>query len=269
MLDRAPLSAKEAGRRTLLSEFLRAKRARLTSQDVGLPSGTRRRVAGLRREEVAILADVGITWYTWLEQGRPIRMAPETLERVASALRLDRDERAYLNGLVFFERENARWDLPIPPLLADVVRGYTSGPAFIRGARWDVIVWNGILSEIFGFPGEDPNDRNALRHCFLNGGLRELHTDWPTFERQLVASFRSEYAQHTGDEAFEALIAELRRESPSFEKLWREPTVVSPTQERSMRLHHPRLGTVQYATVSLVVPEAPHITVVFGTLESV
>jgi transcriptional regulator with XRE-family HTH domain len=265
---RPELGAKEAGRRSLLSEFLRARRARLSSEEVGLPVGTHRRVSGLRREEVAILADVGITWYTWLEQGRPIRMAPATLERVAGALRLDRHERAYLKGLVFFEADGAGWDLPIPARVADIVRSYTAGPAFIRGPRWDVLVWNEIFSRIFGFPGGSPDDRNALRHAFLNPRVRRLNVDWPALARQLVSSFRTEYAQHTGDEAFEALVAELKRESSTFARLWRESTVLSPTETRSVQLRHPTLGSIFYGTVSLLIPDVPHATVVFGTLDA-
>jgi hypothetical protein len=261
------LDAKEAGRRKLLSEFLRARRARLTSQEVGLPAGKHRRVPGLRREEVAILADVGITWYTWLEQGRPIRMAPATLDRVADALRLDRHERAYLSGLVFPEPDGAGWDLPIPGRVAAIVRSYTAGPAFVRGPRWDVLAWNDIFSRIFGFPGVAPDDRNALRHAFLDPRVRRLNVDWPALARNLVSSFRTEYAQHTGDEAFESLIAELKRDSTTFARLWRESTVLSPTQERSVQLRHPTLGSIFYGTVSFLIPDVPHATVVFGTLD--
>jgi transcriptional regulator with XRE-family HTH domain len=267
MMAQPKLDAKEAGRRSLLSAFLRERRARLTSSQVGLPAGTHRRVPGLRREEVAILADVGITWYTWLEQGRPIRMAAATLERIADALRLDRHERAYLKGLVFFEPAGAGWDLPIPARVADVVRSYVAGPAFVRGPRWDVLAWNDIFSRIFGFPGRSPDDRNALRHAFLDPSVRRLNVDWPALAWQLVASFRTEYAQHTGDDAFEALVAELRRESSTFARLWQESTVLSPTQERSVQLHHPTLGSIFYDTVSLVIPDVPHATVVFGTLD--
>jgi transcriptional regulator with XRE-family HTH domain len=259
------LDAKESGRRALLSEFLRARRARLTSLEVGLPAGPRRRVSGLRREEVAVLADVGITWYTWLEQGRPIRMAPATLDRIADALRLDRHERAYLKSLVFFEPAATVWDLPIPERVAEVVRAYTAGPAIVRGPRWDVLVWNDVFAEVFGFPGSAADDRNGLRHAFLDARVRRLNVDWPAFARQLVASFRTEYAQHAGDEAFESLVDELRRESATFARLWREPTVLSSTEGRSLRLRHPTLGAIFYDTVNLLIPDVPHATVVLGT----
>jgi hypothetical protein len=260
-------SAKESGRRALLKEFLRSRRARLKSEDVGLPASRGRRVPGLRREEVAILADVGITWYTWLEQGRPIRMAPATLERVGDALRLDRHERAYLSELVFVKPEDAGWDAPIPARVAAVVCSYTAGPAFVRGPRWDLLAWNEIFSRIFGFPGSAPDDRNALRHAFIDPSVRKLNVDWPTLARRLVASFRSDYARHAGDDAFESLIAELKRESPTFAKLWRDSTVVSPTEERLVQLEHPTLGSIFYGTVSLLIPGVPHATVVFGTLD--
>lgn len=254
-------------RNTERASFLKSRRQRLTPEQVGLPRNSRRRVATLRREDVAWLADVGITWYTWLEQGRPIRMAPATLDRVADALRLDRHERAYLSGLVFSKPESAGWDLPIPERVAKIVRSYADGPAFIRGPRWDVLVWNDVFSRLFGFPGRSPDDRNALRHAFLDPHLRRMNVDWPTIARRLVASFRTDYAQHTGDEAFEALVDELKRESATFARLWGESIVVSPTEERSTRLQHPTFGSIFYGTVSLLMPDVPHATVVFGTLD--
>ncbi|HEX3462524.1 MAG TPA: helix-turn-helix transcriptional regulator, partial [Candidatus Elarobacter sp.] len=241
------------------------RRSRLTSQSVGLPEGRRRRVAGLRREEVAVLADVGITWYTWLEQGRPIRMAPATLDRICDALRLDRDERAYLHRLVFFTADEASWKVPVPERIADVIRSYTAGPAYVRGARWDLLAWNAAFEHTFGFTGSSP-ERNSLRHSFLDPNVQRMTIDWDVLARQLVASFRPDYAQHAGDDDFEALVAELRRESPTFARLWSDPDVLSPTASRSIRLRHPELGTVLYDSVSLLIPDMPHLTVVFGTI---
>jgi hypothetical protein len=165
-----------ASRRTLLSEFLAARRRALTPAEVGLPARGPRRVVGLRREEVAVLADVGITWYTWLEQGRPIRVAPATLVRVADALRLDRAEREYLELLVFGAAASAMWDKPLPPNLAEIVRGYSAGPAYVLGPRWDVLAWNDVFARVFRFPPPD-GDRNGLRHAFLHQATSGLIAD--------------------------------------------------------------------------------------------
>jgi hypothetical protein len=258
---------KEAGRRSLLAEFLRTRRARLSPVEVGLPAGTHRRVPGLRREEVAVLADVGITWYTWLEQGRPIRMAPATLERIAAALRLDRHERAYLSHLVAFDHEETRWNVPIPARVGAIVRAYTAGPAYVLGPRWDVLAWNDIFARLFGFPGSTPGETNALRHTFLDPHVRHMLVDWPAQARRILAAFRTSYAQHVGDPAFEELVAELTRESATFARLWSESTVLSPTEARSARFRHPTLGAVSYDTVTFLIPEVPEATVIFGMLD--
>ena len=260
--------SKEAGRRSLLAEFLRSRRARLNPQEVGLPAGTHRRVPGLRREEVAVLADVGITWYTWLEQGRPIRMASATLERIGDALRLDRHERAYLGRLVNSDPATAGWNVPIPVRVSEVVRSYAAGPAYVLGPRWDVLAWNEVFSRVFGFPGPGPGDTNALRHGFLDPRVPQLVVDWPAQARLIVGSFRASYAEHIGDEAFEELILELQRESPVFAQLWSESTVVSPTEARPARLQHPTLGPISYETVTFLIPEVPQATVVFGILDT-
>ncbi len=259
--------SKEAGRRSLLAEFLRTRRARLSPAEVGLPAGTHRRVPGLRREEVAVLADVGITWYTWLEQGRPIRMAPATLERIAAALRLDRHERAYLSRLVAFDREETRWNVPLPARVGEVVRAYAAGPAYVLGPRWDVLAWNEVFARVFGFPGSAASETNALRHTFLDPRVRHMLVDWPAQAQRILAAFRTSYARHVGDPAFEELVAELTRASAEFARLWSESTVLSPTEARSARVHHPTLGAFSYDTVTFLIPEVPEATVIFGMLD--
>lgn len=263
-----PAGRKEAGRRSLLAEFLRSRRARLNPEDVGLPAGRHRRVPGLRREEVAVLADVGITWYTWLEQGRSIRMAPATLERIGDALRLDRHERAYLSRLVFFDPATGGWNVPVPSRVNEVVRAYTAGPAYVLGPRWDALAWNEAFSRVFGFPETSPGEANMLRHAFLDPRVSQLVVDWPSQARRIVASFRASYAEYIGDEAFEELIAELQSKSPLFAELWRESMVLSPTEGRPARLQHPTLGPIAYETVTFLIPEVPHVTVVFGILDA-
>jgi hypothetical protein len=130
-----------------------------------------------------------------------------------------------------------------------------------------VLAWNEIFARVFGFPGSAANETNALRHTFLDPHVRRMLVDWPPQARRIVAAFRTSYAQHVGDPAFEELIAELTRESTTFARLWSESTVLSPTEARSARFRHPTLGPVSYDTVTLLIPDVPDATVIFGILD--
>jgi transcriptional regulator with XRE-family HTH domain len=263
-----PAERESGGRRHLLSDFLRDRRQALKPEDVGLPvSRGPRRVTGLRREEVAVLADVGITWYTWLEQGRPIRVAPHTLERIADALRLDRHERTYLNLLVFGNTAQPPSTDPLPPGLVAVVRSYAAGPAYVLGPRWDVLAWNDVFTRVFRFPQANSENRNAIRHAFLNPAMTALFADWPAQARSMVATFRVNYAGHVGDDAFESLVAELIAKSPLFAELWRESEVLTPTDGRTAKLRDGAAQLLLYSGVTLIVPDFPETTVVFGLIE--
>src|ERR1700742_2428459 len=142
-----------AARRTELAAFLRARRERISPEDVGLPPGTRRRTAGLRREELAQLAGVGVTWYTWLEQGRPINASVQVLDAVASTLRLDAVERAHLFRLA---------DLPgAATAAADCPDCWL--PACVLTERFDVIAWNAVYQSLFpSVTAAPPGERNTL-----------------------------------------------------------------------------------------------------------
>src|SRR5690242_8910261 len=156
-----------------LSDFLTSRRARLSPSDVGLPDGARRRTKGLRREEVASLAGVGLTWYTWFEQGRDIRVSPDFLENVAKALRLTRVEREHL--YVLTGRDVAPDPIPerkVSPALRRVLTGLGKMPAYIRTARWDPIAWNAAADRLFGFTERKPEERNFLRLAFTDDAFR-------------------------------------------------------------------------------------------------
>jgi transcriptional regulator with XRE-family HTH domain len=211
-----------------LSDFLKRRRARLAPEDVGLPIGTRRRAAGLRREEVASLAGVGLTWYTWFEQGRDIRVSPDFLENVSRALRLSNAERQHLYALTGREPISARAPArTVSPALQRMLDGFVKYPAFIRTAHWDAIAWNKPANRLFGFSARKPELRNFIRLCFMDPEFRKRLPNWSADAQSLVAKFRGNYGKYRDDPAMEALVTEMTQHSAEFRQLWRRHEVMS------------------------------------------
>jgi transcriptional regulator with XRE-family HTH domain len=205
-------------RRVELSRFLRSRRARVRPEEVGLSAGGRRRTPGLRREEVALLADVGVSWYTWLEQGRDIHVSEPLLERLARALRLTPTERAHL-----FELAHGR-----PAARPVISPGTVSGtlqrvidahpfPALVSTRRWDVLAWNEPAVILYGDFGLLPiEQRNGLWSMFMNPERRARMPGWENDARRAVAGFRLDAARAAERTEFDALAAELTRISPEW-----------------------------------------------------
>jgi transcriptional regulator with XRE-family HTH domain len=235
-------------RRDELAHFLRSRRASLQPDDVGLPSGGRRRTPGLRREEVAQLAGVGATWYTWLEQGRDVRASLEVLEALARALRLTQAERTHLVLL-------GRGEEPPPckspaervsPTLRRLIENLGPNPAFILGRRWDYLAWNDAAVALLGDLGSIPRAaRNHAWLTFTDPARRDMFTDWERSSRVLVAKFRADSARHLGDVGFVELIAALRKTSPEFSAAW-ERHEVSRGGEGRKDLRHPVAGMLAF-----------------------
>jgi transcriptional regulator with XRE-family HTH domain len=235
-------------RRGELAHFLRARRAALLPEDVGLPSGGRRRTPGLRREEVATLAGVGTTWYTWLEQGRDVRASLDVLEALARALRLNPAERGHLVLLGRGEQGPACR----PPAekasatLKRLVEHLGPNPAYILGRRWDYLAWNDAARAVFCWePGIDPSSRNHIWQTFMDPVRRELFPDWERGARRIVAKFRADSARHIGDPAFERLISSLRAASPEFARWWERHEVAGGGEGRK-ELEHPIVGRLVF-----------------------
>jgi transcriptional regulator with XRE-family HTH domain len=209
----APLD--EVSRRSELADFLRKRREALKPEDVGLPNGGRRRTPGLRREEVAALAGVGTTWYTWLEQGRDVRASQQVLESLAEALRMNAAEHSHLMLL-------GRGDEITPvqprsetlePTIQRLVENLGPSPACIIGRRWDYLAWNRAFSVVFCNPMKYPEGRrNQLWSMFMDPVRRARSTDWETGARAALARFRADNARHLGDPDFEELIEDLREQ---------------------------------------------------------
>jgi transcriptional regulator with XRE-family HTH domain len=241
--------ASGARRRAELADFLRKRRASLKPEDVGLPGGGRRRTPGLRREEVAQLAGVGTTWYTWLEQGRDVRASLDVLEAIARAMRLTQAERTHLVLLGRGEQPPPRKSPAerVSPTLRRLIENLGPNPAFILGRRWDYLAWNDAAVALLGDLGKIP--RSARNHAWLtftDPARREMFTDWERSSRLLVAKFRADSARHLGDPEFESLIQALRNSSPEFCRAWKLHEVAY-TGEGRKDLMHPVAGMLSFS----------------------
>ncbi|RHW23109.1 helix-turn-helix transcriptional regulator [Pseudomonas jilinensis] len=215
--------------RSELSDFLLQHRAKLTPADVGLPTTGRRRTPGLRREEVAALAGVGLTWYTWFEQGRDINVSESFLLSLAKALKLDDAECCHLFMLAHRRpppTEGCQW-LEVPPLIQTMMDDLEIRPAYVMNLRWDVIAWNQIADELFGFSHLDQHERNILRMVFANPALRKRLPAWQEDAQQILALFRCDLATAPQDPAMLTLIEDLKVLSADFRRWWKKPEPVS------------------------------------------
>lgn len=206
-----------------LADFLRRRRESLIPQALGLPGGNRRRTPGLRREEVAVLAGVGLTWYTWLEQGRDIQVSSAVLERIADVLQFDATQRQYLFLLT------GQHPLPIPSprtrtlpgFLHRLLDGIDPRPAHVLNLYWDVLGWNDASDKLFGFSAQSPQTRNMLWMLFTDTELAARFIDWPHQAPAIVASFRRDFALVPEHDEVKALVEALIQASPQFAALWR------------------------------------------------
>jgi transcriptional regulator with XRE-family HTH domain len=246
-------------RRAELADFLRRRRASISPEDVGLPGGGRRRTPGLRREEVAGLAGVGTTWYTWLEQGRDVRASLEVLESISRALRLTPAERTHLVLL-------GRGEDPPPcktpaervsVTLRRVIENLGPNPAFVLGRRWDYLAWNRAALAVLGDIERVPRaQRNHIWRHFMDPARREWLPDWERSARLLVAKFRADSAMHLGDPEFEQLILALTQSSPEFCKAWKRHEVARTGVGRK-EIQHPVVGKMVFEHAVMHPAEAP------------
>lgn len=213
-----------------LAAFLLAHRQRLSPVDVGLPSGGRRRTPGLRREEVAALAGVGLTWYTWLEQGRDIGVSAAFLDNLARVLKLDAAERRHL-FLLAHERppvEPGKTWCVLPPLVRRLMHDLPH-PAFVLNLRWDVLGFNALADQLFNFGSHTPERRNLLWLLFTDSVLREQLYEWDEQAPQMLSGFRRDFARAPQDADIHELVSELERVSPEFKVWWRRHDVHAPS----------------------------------------
>lgn len=245
-----------------LAEFLRSRRERLLPEDVGLPSATRRRTPGLRREEVAALAGVGLTWYTWLEQGREIGVSAGFLDNLARVLKLDAAERRHLFVLAH-ERppaEPGKTFCIAPSLVTRLVEDLAPHAAYIINLRWDVLAFNAPADRLFGFESHEPHRRNLLWALFTDGALRKAFVKWEEQAPAMLASFRRDFAGARDDADARTLVEELERVSPEFKDWWRRQDVHAPcTGTRTIMVDE---TSVEFEHTSLTIDGGQHLRLV-------
>ncbi|WP_327109223.1 helix-turn-helix transcriptional regulator [Nonomuraea glycinis] len=242
-------------RREQLSDFLRTRRARLTPGDVGMVAVGRRRTPGLRREEVAALAGVGVSWYTWLEQGRDINVSAEVLDAISRALRLSEPERAHLYVLAGLNPPpaGAARDAEVTPELRRLLDAWTPRPALLRDRSWNLLAVNDAARTVFGFGDAD---HNCLISFFTNARYRGMHVHWESVAPSVVAAFRADAARAPDDPEFGRVVDELNVLSPEFAELWARHEVGVPGQAVKA-VRHPDAGDLFFDMTTLAVVDNP------------
>lgn len=247
-------------RRQELAEFLQAMRQRGSPEAFGFPSGSRRRTQGLRREEVAQLAGISATWYTWIEQAREINVSAEALDRLATALKLTKSERSYL-----FDMADRRDPLSqhseadaAPAALVNMLEQMQI-PAYIMGRTWDVLAWNTAASALFvGWLDSaatlalttEQRPPNLLRFVFLQANAKTFVVDWELRARRLVAEFRADCRARLEEPDVKQLVDELSNSSAAFNQFWKQHDVLE-RQGGQRAFHHPQQGLIEYQQVTL------------------
>jgi transcriptional regulator with XRE-family HTH domain len=254
-------------RRSELAAFLRSRRERIAPEDVGLPAGQRRRTAGLRREEVAQMAGVGVTWYTWLEQGRPIHASAQVLESVAKTLKLDPVERQHLFRLAEAPQPDDD-DMDCVQLDAEVqpiVDALSPMPAQVLTERWDLLAWNAAYEVLFPrTPHLRPTERNVMYRCFTVPACCRAYENNEDQRAQMVAQLRAHYAHHIGEPAWTAFIKRMEAASPEFATMWATQDVARNASHLKV-FRHPLYPKLPMISTSFAIQAAPGLRMVVYT----
>lgn len=241
-----------------LADFLKTRRMRILPSQAGLPSYGRRRTPGLRREEVAQLAGIGITWYTWLEQGRPIRVSTQVLESLSRVLMLDRQERIHLHLLANqpLPVESPGYPGTISSVLQHVLDSMELCPSLVSDQRWNVIGWNRAACTILGdFSTMNARDRNIVWAMFTDQKFKELYIDWEQHAKGLLGRFRSTCGQYIDDSWLASFVEDLKKESHEFDQWWSLHEIKS-NNEVFKQLNHPTVGKLSFEVSNFEVSDA-------------
>jgi transcriptional regulator with XRE-family HTH domain len=253
-------------RRRELGAFLRSRRERIRPEQVGLRSMRRRRTPGLRREEVAQLAGVGITWYTWLEQGREINPSAQVLDAIARTLQFDSHEHAHLFTLAGFATTTIEKQCQaLCPTIRPLIDQLEPFPAMVVNSRLDLIAYNRIYASFFSDIDSIPfEERNCLWLTFTSPEWQAAIVDWDDVAGNMVAEFRAAMAEHLDDPAWKSLVARLHRASPKFAAVW-ERHDVQGVESRTKRALHPSAGLLKLDYTNLWIGQQVGVRIVAFT----
>lgn len=253
-----------AVQRRALGAFLRARRASLAPDLLGLTAGTRRRTPGLRREEVALLGGISATWYSWIEQGRDVSVSPQALGRLARAFRLTAAERVYLFELAGKQDPDSARAAPesddVPAVLAQCVKSIRA-PAYLLDRLWRARVWNEPAARLFVGWLDRPGDHSLLHFIFFEPRARRLISDWEERARRVVAEFRADHSRSLEDPELRALVDALSRQSPFFARSWEVHSVLA-REGGERRFNHPKQGALCFQQTTFVPANRPDLKLV-------
>ena len=265
VLDCTPMADQH---RAELAEFLRARREAVTPEQVKLPRGRGRRTPGLRREEVALLAGVSVTWYTWLEQGRRINASNDVLRSIGRALRLDDAGQDHLVMLAQPVASGAgsasslATPDEVPSSLRRLIEGFEPAPAYVLGPHWEFAAWNDAEARLYPpLDRLDGVERNLIWVLFAHAAIRDLIVDWDIHARQALAEFRAATIAVRRDPEMVDLVARLSDASTEFRQWWPEHDVAR-FETRLRRFNHPRAGLLTFEYQQLSPAEWPALRVV-------
>ena len=258
----------DADRRRELADFLKARREQFTRSELGLPARGRGRTGGLRREEVAFLAGVSVTWYTWLEQAREIRPSRQVLEAIVRTLRLSVRERIYVLELAGYSATHMGSPAVIEDAPSHVHRlldALADYPAYAIAPDWGISGWNYAYAALYpNVATVAAEHRNLLWLVFTDPYVRQLLPNWETDSGHFLAQFRAEAGPRLGDPTFAHLVGRLLEVSGAFRKGW-ESHNIEPFTSRERWFHHPLVGDLQLEHHRLAPSDHPDLHVVVYT----
>lgn len=249
-------------RRAALADFLRSRRARLRPEDVGLAPGPRRRTPGLRREEVAVLSNVGNTWYTWLEQGRDINPSPEILAALARALRLDETGTDYLFRLAGqLPPPTAHAGKAVPERLLRLMHAQHPAPAVIFDEALEIVACNAVAEALYRYSEFGSDDRNGVWMFFAAGRHRRETADWEVHARRMLGELREAFARDPEPRIGRSL-ERLRADFPEAAVWLDEHEVAHRGAAVEVHVRHPEAGDLYMDQIVLHSAEAPGLQLV-------
>lgn len=257
----------EKSRYTELGNFLKTRRNSIIPAQVGLPAGIRRRTPGLRREEIAQLAGIGLTWYTWLEQGRQINVSDQVLESLSKVLMLNAEERKHLFTLAMkpIPNENYRNAGQLNDTLQHVLDSLETSPAYIIDQRWNICGWNKSACQVFGdFSQINESERNVVYMMFCKNEYMELFDDWEFHAKGIIARFRVMCGINIDDPWITDFTNNLKEKSSDF-NMWWSMYKIHSMSDIIKELSHPVVGKLVFEFNSFDVSDNPNLKMLIHT----